>query len=65
VEIIRADIFDHYKKLSLSESFDIAASYLMIKPNSELEDEEERTLKSLYLDAFASQRGTNGQFQLI
>ena len=52
IERTRSDIFDHYKKLSLSESFDIAASYLMIKPNSELEDEEERTLKGLYLDAF-------------
>jgi len=49
---IRTGIFDHYEKISFSESFDIAASYLMIKPNDELQDEEERKLKGLYLDAF-------------
>ena len=52
IERIKSEIFEHHEKLSLSESFDIAACYMMIKPNSELEDEEERTLKDLYLDAF-------------
>lgn len=50
---IRTGIFDHYEKISFSESFDITACYMMIKPNNELQDEEERVLKVLYMDAFA------------
>jgi len=59
---IRSDIFDHYEEISFTESFNIAASYLMIKPNSELEDEEERSLKGLYLDDYLRWTGLSRPF---
>jgi DNA helicase-2/ATP-dependent DNA helicase PcrA len=52
IEEIRTDLFPHYERISFEESFYIAGSYLMIKPENDEEDEEEKSFKRLYLDAF-------------
>ena len=49
---ILCDSATHYEKISLKEAFYIAGSYVMIKPDCDVQEEDEKLLKRLYLDAF-------------
>lgn len=52
IEEKRAELFAHGEKISLTDGFQIASFYVLTSLENGVEDEEERSIKNLYLDAF-------------